>query len=247
MFDRKNILGEREHKIVYRDHDLVIKRFDSTYKKSQIFNEALNISRVEETSLNVPSLLFVRQVEDDWEIAMSYIQGQTLESMMHKQPDQMESYLNIFVNLQIKIHETKAPVLSKMKDKWDQKIKSSSLMATTRMRLRLALDQQFVDLCLCHGDLFPSNIIISDDSQPYIIDWSHASLGSKFADVCSSYLDLWIVFSKELAEHYLDIYNQKTSSSRDDVLSWLSIVSAARLSKGTKSEKAFLLSLLEDL
>ena len=30
---------------------------------------------------------------------------------------------------------------------------------------------------VCHGDFNPSNVIITDDGTPYIIDWSHATQG----------------------------------------------------------------------
>jgi len=245
MIEEKNVLGRRDHKVIFKDKNLVIKRFDKNYKKSQILNEAFNMSRVEETSLNVPALVSVKTGEDDLEIAMEYIEGCTLKALMQSDEEHLDRYVNTFVDLQIQIHETNAPILTKMKEKLDHKIKHAPLAATTRMGLRLSLDHHHADLCLCHGDFFPSNVIISKNNTPYIVDWSHASLGSPFADVCNTYLDLWIVFSKDFADKYLAVYLEKTKATREDILSWLSVIIAARLSKNIESEREFLLDLLK--
>ena len=48
-------IAERKNKIVYRDGDRAVKVFDKEFKKSDIFNEVLNQSRVEETGLDIPA------------------------------------------------------------------------------------------------------------------------------------------------------------------------------------------------
>lgn len=245
MRDYEKIIGLRTNKTIYKQGDRVIKMFNKKYKKSQILNEALNLARVEETSLNVPKLLSVHQDEDCWIIELTYIKGKTIHRLMEENHDLFEDYLNLFVELQIEVHQTKAPLLNKMKDKLGYKIEQSDLPATQRMALRQMLDKKPMDLFLCHGDFFPANIIMTDASKPYIIDWAHASIGSRFADVCNTYLDIWIEFSEGVAKHYLSLYNQKTKSNEEDVLSWLSIVSAARSINGLQQERKFLLLLVE--
>ena len=44
-------LKEREHKVIYKDGDKVVKVFDETFSKADVLNEALNMARVEETGL----------------------------------------------------------------------------------------------------------------------------------------------------------------------------------------------------
>ena len=48
---------------------------------------------------------------------------------------------------------------------------------------------------LCHGDLHPSNIILSDDG-PVLVDWFDASRGDPMADIARS----WIVLLAEGAD-----------------------------------------------
>lgn len=245
MSDYERIIGVRTNKTIYKQGDKVIKMFNHHYKKSQIINEALNLARIEETSLNVPELLSVHQENDKWVIELSYIKGKTIQRLMEENSDLFDEYLNLFVNLQIKVHQTEAPMLNKMKDRLGSKIEESDLSATERMRLLQTLEKKPLDLHLCHGDFFPANIIMTDESKPYIIDWAHASIGSRFADVANTYLDLWLQFNEGIAKQYLGLYNDKTKSDVKDVLSWLPIVSAARSINGLKKEREFLLSLVE--
>lgn len=38
-------LKEREHKVIYKDGDKVVKVFDETFSKADVLNEALNMAR----------------------------------------------------------------------------------------------------------------------------------------------------------------------------------------------------------
>jgi len=239
------IIGVRTHKTVYKHGSSVIKVFDHHYSKSQILNEALNLAKVEETDLNVPSLISVQSKHDHWMIELSYIAGKSLLRLMQENPQHFSDYLDLLIDLQIQVHKTKAPILNKMKDKLGAKIEVSVLPATKRIALRLALDKQASELSFCHGDFFPGNIIIDKNKTPYIIDWAHASLGSKYADVANSYLDLWIEFNHQTANAYLNKYIKKTHSNCQDVLSWLPIVAAARSIHGIQEEKAFLIKIAQ--
>ena len=68
-------LKEREHKVIYKDGDKVVKVFDETFSKADVLNEALNMARVEETGLRIPKLLNVSKVDGKWAITREYIEG----------------------------------------------------------------------------------------------------------------------------------------------------------------------------
>ena len=70
-------IAERKNKIVYRDGDRAVKVFDKEFKKSDIFNEVLNQSRVEETGLDIPAIEEVKMIDGKWAIEMTYIEGKT--------------------------------------------------------------------------------------------------------------------------------------------------------------------------
>ena len=54
-------LKEREHKVIYKDGDKVVKVFDETFSKADVLNEALNMARVEETGLRIPQTAECKQ------------------------------------------------------------------------------------------------------------------------------------------------------------------------------------------
>ena len=235
------VIAVRTTKTVYRDGDKVIKVFDEHYSKADILNEALNQARVEETGLDIPKLCEVTKVNGRWAIVMDYIKGKTLAQLMAENPDKTDEYLNRFVDLQLEIHSKRAPLLNKLKDKMNRKISQADLNATIRYDLHTRLEAMPKHNKVCHGDFNPSNIIISTDGTPYIIDWSHATQGNASADVARTYLLFWLAGKMNIAEKYLDLFCLKSDTAKQYVQKWVPIVAASQLVKGKKEEREFLL------
>ena len=170
-----NVIAKRAEKTVYRDGDLAIKLFESSFSKANVLNEALNQARVEETGLNIPKVNEVCKADGKWAIVSDFIEGETLSSLMEKHPEKEDEYLELFVDLQIEIHGKTAPLLNKLKDKMHRKISETTLDATTRYELHMRLDSMPTHVKVCHGDYNPSNIIITPEGKPFVIDWSHAT------------------------------------------------------------------------
>lgn len=235
------IVAVRNTKTIYRDGDKIVKLFDEHYSKSDILNEALNQARVEETGLNIPKLLEVTKIDGKWAIVIEYIPGKTLEQLMKENPEKTDEYLNLFVNLQMEIHNKRAPLLNKLKDKMNRKISQTDLSATTRYELHTRLDSLPKHTKVCHGDFNPSNIIISEDGTPYIIDWSHATQGNASADVARTYLLFWLAGQIDLAEKYLNLFCEKSDTAKQYVQKWIPIVAASQMVKGKQEEREFLM------
>ncbi len=240
----EKIIGVRTDKTIYKDGNKVIKSFHNNYTKAQVLNEALNQARVEETDLLVPKLLSVSNSDGHWVIIYEYIKGKTLEQLMIEDKEHIDEYMEIFVNLQIKIHETKVLMLGKLKDKLNFKIEQTELLATTRYELRQKLETMPKHTKLCHGDFNPTNIIVTEQGEYFIIDWAHATVGNASADSAFTYLEFLMNYEHNLAELYLDIYCQKTNTSKNYVKSWMALVASARLLKAKKQEKKFLMSII---
>ena len=182
------ILAERKNKKIYKDGDLVAKVFDESFPKSDILNEALNQARVEETGLNIPKIEEVTKIDGKWAIISTYIEGKTLATLMAENPDKVDEYLELFVDIQIKVLNQKAPLLNKLQDKMNRKISETDLDATTRYELHTRLNSMPKHTKVCHGDFNPSNVIITPDGTPYVLDWSHATQGNGSADAARTYL-----------------------------------------------------------
>lgn len=237
-----NVLAERKNKIVYRDGDVVAKVFDECYPKSDILNEALNQARVEETGLNIPKIVEVTSVDGKWAIVSTYIEGKTLAELMDENPDKIDEYMELFVDVQIGILDKKSPLLNKLHEKMNRKISETDLDATTRYELHTRLNSMKNHTKVCHGDFNPSNVIITEDGTPYVLDWSHATQGNGAADAARTYLLFCLNKREDLAEKYIKLFCEKTDTARQYVNEWLPIVAASQSVKGKPEEREFLLS-----
>ena len=240
MSDR--IIAVRTRKTIYREGDTAVKVFDADFAKPDVLNEALNQARVENIGINVPKVIEVKTIDGKWAIVSEFIAGKTLAQLMQEHPEKKDEYLEMFVDLQMQVHNAHCPLLTKLKDKMNRKISEAELDATTRYELHTRLEGMPKHNKVCHGDFNPSNIIITDDGTPYILDWSHVTQGNASADVARTYLLFWLNGDIDGAEKYLDMFSRKSDTAKQYIQKWLPIVAASQSVKGKKEEREFLLS-----
>ncbi len=239
------IIAVRNRKTVYRDGDRCLKVFNEEYSKADVLNEALNQARVEETGLHIPKILEVTMIDKKWTIISEFIKGKTLAQLMSENPDKKDEYLEQFVALQLEMHSKTCPMLNKLKDKMNRKISQTDLSATVRYDLHTRLEAMPKHNKLCHGDFNPSNIIITDDGTPYIIDWSHATQGNASADAARTYLLFWLNGDIDGAKKYLKLFSDKSNTAIQYVQKWMPIVAASQSVKGNAAEREFLYSWID--
>ena len=238
----KQIIAKRKDKTIYRDGDLCLKVFDESCPKQGVLNEALNQARVELTGLNIPKIREVITIEGKWTIVSDFIEGKTLMQLFEEDQKKFDEYMNMFVDLQIDVLSHKCQLLGRLKDKMHSKISASSFPATVRYDLHTTLESMPKHLKLCHGDFNPSNVIITKDGTPYIIDWAHATQGNAAADVARTYLVFCLAGREDVAKKYLSLYCEKSDTAIQYVQKWMPIVAASQSVKGNEEEKEFLAS-----
>lgn len=238
---KEQVILEKSGKKIFREGDKLVKLFDKEYSKADILNEALNQARVEETDLNIPKIQAVSVVDGKWSITMDYIDGITLEQLMNEHPEKLDEYLELFVDIQLNIHSKRVPLLNFLIEKMNRKISAADLDATTRYELHTRLNGMKKHIKLCHGDYNPSNVIITADGTPYVIDWAHATQGNAAADVARTYLLFYLQGRQEVAEKYIKLFCKKSDTAIQYVQKWIPIVAASRLVKAPEEEKAFLM------
>lgn len=236
------VIAVRNNKTIYRDGEHCVKVFNENYSKSDVLNEALNQARIEEMGLNIPKVLEVTMIEGKWAIVSEYIKGKTLSQLMEENADKKDEYLELLVNLQLEIHSKSSPSLNKLKDKMTSKICETDLDATTRYDLHTRLEGMPKHAKVCHGDFNPSNIIITEDGTPYILDWSHATQGNASADAARTYLLFWLNGDITGAKKYIDLFCEKSGIAMQYIQKWIPIVAASQSVKGNSKEREFLLS-----
>ena len=90
------------------------------------------------------------------------------------------------------------------------------------------------------GDFNPTNVIINEKGEHYIIDWSHATSGNASADAARTFLLFSMEGKAELAEKYLNLFAKKSTIEKANIQRWIPIVAATQLTKGHKEEQEFL-------
>lgn len=242
--EKEILIAKRVDKKIYREGDKLIKLFDRNYSKSAVLNEALNQSRVEETGLNIPKIDEVKLVDGKWAIVMDYIEGETLADKIEKNPADTKSIMSDFIDLHLLVHSKKCTLLTKYKDKMITKIMNCELDASTRYDLSICMNSMPMHNHLCHGDFIPSNIVITKDGTPYILDWAHASQGNATADAAKTYLLLMMDKREDLANEYVEQFLNKTGFNKEYIKAWIPLVSAAQLLTATPEKKIFLMSVI---
>ena len=235
-----NIIAKRENKVIYRDGDRCIKMFEKGFSKADVLNEALNQARVENTELNIPKVLEVTMIEGSWVIVSEYIEGKTLTEIIAENPAEMHKHIDLLIDLQIKVHNQKCPLLTKHRDKMFRKISMTEFDPATIYELQTHLDGMPRHNKVCHGDFRPSNIILTPAGEYYILDWSHATQGNAAADAARTYLVYMLNGQHENAEYYVNTYCKKSDTPRKYVEKWVRIVAASQTVKGNKDEFEFL-------
>lgn len=224
-----HILVQRNNKTIYRDGDKLIKLFGDNYIKSDIFNEALCQARVLETGLNIPKIHEVTVIDGKSAIVMDYIEGTTLDELLRKYPEKHAEFITLFVRTQRDVHSRKHLLLTKYSDKLKMKILQSELAASTRYDLSMRLDGMRRHTHVLHGDFIPSNVILTKDGTPYIVDWSHASQGNATADAVKTYLLFRLLGHDALAEAYCAEFLLQAGISEQYFREWIPLIAAAQL------------------
>ena len=236
------VIAESKNKVIYRDGKKCIKLFDELYSKADVLNEALNHARIEETGLNIPKIYEVTLIDGKWAIILEYIEGKTLAQLIEENPEKKNEYIEILVDLQMEVHSKTSPLLTKLKDKMNRKIANTKFDSTTRYDLHTRLESMPKHNKVCHGDFNPTNIIITPEGKPYIVDWAHATQGNASADVARTYLLFCLEGDVEAADVYLDIFCKKSNTAKQYVQKWMPIVAASQSVKGHEHEAEFLAS-----
>ena len=240
-----DFIAERTHKKIYRNGDVCVKVFDETFSKSDILNEALNQARVEETGLLIPHIREVTVINNCWAIVSDYIEGKTLQQLMDENPEKIDEYLELFVDIQNEICSHTSPLLTQLKHKMNRKIDLPDFDAVMRYDLHRRLEDMPRHSQLCHGDFNPSNVIITEEGKHYVLDWSHATQGNCEADAARTYLIFSLQGLDEIKEKYLELFTRKNGIKPQDVKAWLPIVASTQSLKAIPGEREFLVDLVK--
>lgn len=236
------LIAKRKNKEIYSENNTVIKLYNEGHSQSDILNEALNQSRVEEYSnINVPKLIEVKKMDNRWAIVSEKIEGYTISELLKNNPEAEDEYLNLFVDIQLIILSNEVPLLNRIKEKFTRKLENATnIDENTKYELLQRLQGMKNHNKLCHGDFHPSNVIVTEDESIYVIDWAHVTQGNASADAARTFLLFSIDKKEERAEKYLNLFSEKSGIPKDHIQRWIPIVAATQMTKNIPEEQEFL-------
>lgn len=241
--DLGELFLERHGKKIYVRDGIVTKVFDHTkYSGSDVMKEAMNQQYALEAGFAVPKVYDVFPVGEDWAIESEQIKGETMEAMMQKDPEHKKKYITQLVKIQISVLSKLSDNLKlpKLKDKLHAYIQDSGLDATTRYDLNVRLEKMPNHYKMCHGDIYPNNLIFADEKW-YILDWAHVTRGNASADAAMTYLLFLLDGDEKSAKTYLKEICKKLLVPENYVQNWISVVSATKLKSITDPKERELL------
>ena len=236
----KNFIGRNEHAKFYEVDGKAVKVFEKEYPKSSVFYEAFVYSKVEETGLPISNIYEISLFEGSWAITKDKIPGKCLYNMMKEDPANLDNYLNKLLDIQLLIHTKTSPFLYKLKDKLSAQIVALTCISDpVKYELMTRLNSMPKHDKLCHGSFDPLDVFI-DGENFRIANWLNATRGNASADIANTYLILTLQFSEATAEKYIDMFCQKTGTSKKYVYDWLPIVAAVKLAENKPEEMELL-------
>jgi aminoglycoside phosphotransferase (APT) family kinase protein len=218
---------------------------------SWILSEAEHVEAVRTVGAPAPALLGMEQVFGRPASVWERVDGPSLWEQVVERPARSADVGRALAEIQLALFELVPPVtLPAQRDRLMSKIRWSA--ANVDPSLGLALDRLPVQTGtprLCHGDLHPSNVIVSKDG-PVIVDWFDASRGDRVADVARSLLTLLSHGGTTpshlpgsdgrtltvLTQTYLSRLQESLDIAPDLLSRWQAINAAARLAEGLPRE-----------
>jgi aminoglycoside phosphotransferase (APT) family kinase protein len=219
-----------------------------TTPDSWILFEAEYGEAVRAVGAPAPALLGIETISGRQASVWERAAGVSMWQHVVERPDRSAEMGRLLAEVQQGLFELVPPVtLPAQRDRLTSKIRWSAANVDASLTVALALlPAEAGTPGLCHGDLHPSNVILSDDG-PTIVDWFDASRGDRVADVARSLLTLAGDEGAAGPSHLpgsdrgtlgvlIDAYLLRMREALDispDLLSrWQAINAAARLAEG---------------
>ena len=238
------LVGEGKTARVYKIEDHAFKQYEKN-SYDEIKKEADYQIMAWEAGLPVPQVFGVVNLKEGGiAIEMEYVQGQPLIRKGMDRDQRMQA-LEQLVILQWKMHQIETHDLPIQSQVLKQKINAVALEDASKASIIQKLNNlSHQKHRLCHGDFHPLNIL-QDEHSCWIIDWVDATCGDPLADACRTYLILKQYLTR-MAGIYLRLYCKQAQVTQEEVLHWLPIIAAARLSENlTPQEKHDLVKLID--
>ncbi|WEG19255.1 hypothetical protein PQ478_21450 (plasmid) [Alkalihalophilus pseudofirmus] len=102
---------------IYLSDNKIVKIFNDHLPDTESIKEANKQSYAYSCGLPVPKILEVTKINGEQAIIMEYFKGETLGDLMFKNKEQAEYYMNVSIDMQLKVHNIIPEGIESMYDK----------------------------------------------------------------------------------------------------------------------------------
>jgi aminoglycoside phosphotransferase (APT) family kinase protein len=252
------VVGFGRTAVVYEwGPDAVLKLFRPEMPAVVAESEAVIAAAVTDAGADAPRFLGKVEVEGRTGILYERLRGVVMPDRFVRRPWTLDSLVRTLAELHVRMHERKVTGLPGVRDRLAAAIDRAADVLGRRASgaARTRLSQLPDGGSLCHGDLHPYNVMLTDHG-PIAIDWNNAAVGAAAADVTRTAFLLVegadgntrpllrpaISFvRRRLLAVYLREYMRLKPIPAAELRVWRLPVLAARLADGIEEERSMLL------
>ncbi|WP_010245546.1 phosphotransferase [Acetivibrio cellulolyticus] len=261
--DKGELLGIGKTAEVYKwGQDKVLKLYFNNYDDSWVRREAQITQKVHEAGVSSPAVYDIIKFEGRRGIVIERIFGKTMTSAFETEPWSIFDYVQQMIRFHYEIHKYSTAGIPTQKEKFENAIKLSSKILGNRMERVLDYIDMLPDgKSICHGDLYLSNLIVSNNKL-VAIDWSGGYRGNPLGDVARTCLIInspavppgtpyilaaMSTYPKWLScWYYLNEYMRIANVKFEDIDAWMLPVAAARLKDNIPGEEKWLMKIINE-
>lgn len=241
--------------------DSVLKLYVADFPASMVDREIVGTRAANAAGIPSPRLEDVVTVEGRRGLVLQRLHGRSMLTVLGREPARVAHYAALFAELQARVNSCPAVGLPSQREDLARRIARAGVVAHIKGDALATLELLPDGDRLCHCDLHPDNVLISDQGA-YIIDWSFAASGTPASDTARTALLLRIAdappgafqvawVEREARERFyrtwLTRYRQLQPETADTLWSWMLPVAVARLADDIPSERPKLLALIDEL
>ncbi|URZ04267.1 phosphotransferase family protein [Clostridium felsineum] len=255
----KLIAKGRTAEVFEYEEDKILKLFKEDLPKNIIEKEYKASSKVSKKLDLVPKVYDLVKVEDRSGIIYEKVNGTTMMEIIGSKPWMIRREAQRLAELHEAIQQPVDFELPSLKATLKDNISRTELLKEeVKEKLYSYIDELEDDNILCHGDLHPDNILITQDGEA-IIDWMTAAKGSRIGDIARTAVMLKFgsdkgkknvhvvkFLKRRFYVDYIKHYMKISGIKREQIERWELPVAAARLSERlSEGEKKDLLEFID--